>query len=159
MDRPEIGPLPEVLLIDVDGVLTDGKLYIDHLGEKLFKAFNTRDVRAIRQFIAYGVEVYLLSADGWEGGPRFAEKVGAVFYELRDKAQIVEHLKGRRFWAIGDDAWDVGLLKAAERAFCPGDADYSVWHAMDVKDIYNLNKHGGHGVIAELLFVAIENNP
>lgn len=154
MDRPDLTQNhPDVMIIDCDGVLTDGKLNIDPMGEKVFKSFHTRDVRAIRFLVASGIEVYIVSADGWEGGKKFADKVGAVYYELREKSQLLQYLDGRHWWAVGDDAWDVQLLKKAERAFCPADADYSVWNMEPGFNLYNLNRKGGDGVIAELVYL------
>ena len=72
--------MTNIIITDADGVLTDGTLTIDHKGEKVFKKFHTRDVRAIRELVANGFEIYILSADEWEGTRHFAEKVGAVFF-------------------------------------------------------------------------------
>jgi len=155
MDRTKVIP-PQVILIDLDGCLTDGKLTIDHKGEKMFKQFHTRDVRAIREIIFNAIEVYIVSADGWSGAQQFADKVGAVFFELRDKKQIVETLNGRPYWAIGDDAWDIEMLKNATRAFCPADADYSVFNMEPGCNLTILNRKGGSGCIAELAWLLFE---
>jgi YrbI family 3-deoxy-D-manno-octulosonate 8-phosphate phosphatase len=139
---------PEVVVIDVDGCLTDGVLTIDHKGEKLFKRFHTRDVRAIRELIYNGVEVYLVSADDWAGTRHFAKKVGAEFIYMRNKADLLPQLMKRKWWAIGDDAWDIPLLKAADRCFCPADADPSV---LNINRVNILNSIGGYGVVAEVV--------
>ena len=139
---------PEVIVIDVDGVLTDGKLTIDHRGEKLFKSFHTRDVRAIRELVANGIEVYLVSADEWAGSRHFADKVGAEFMYMRDKKRLVEMLANRRWGCIGDDAWDVALLQGANMAFCPADADVSV---KKIRHITVLETRAGAGCIAEIV--------
>jgi len=134
------------LLVDCDGVLTDGKLYIDHTGEKMFKAFHTRDVRAIREFVANGWEVVIISADDWPGGPAFAEKTGAVFVTLRDKTRLPQTYGN--YVAVGDDAWDVPMLQGAVAAFAPRDCDQSV---RCLPGITVLETRGGHGVLAELV--------
>lgn len=130
------------LYIDCDGVLTDGRLTIDHRGEKLFKSFHTRDVRAIRELVANGIEVTIVSADDWQGLEHFASKVGADTRFERDKGKLPEP-----YIAIGDDAWDVGMLKRASRAYCPADADLSVRMLPGIRVLATL---GGQGVIAEL---------
>lgn len=134
----------DLLLIDVDGVLTDGVLTIDHRGEKLFKRFHTRDVRAIREFVAHGWEVVLVSADDWPGIHAYAEKVGAEVYVAKDKDDLPYD---RPFVAVGDDAWDVPMLRRAAIAYCPSDADCSV---MLLQGIRMLETRGGRGVVAEL---------
>jgi 3-deoxy-D-manno-octulosonate 8-phosphate phosphatase KdsC-like HAD superfamily phosphatase len=134
----------KTIYIDCDGVLTDGKLTIDHRGEKMFKSFHTRDVRAIRELISvHGFEVILVSADDWDGLHRFADKVGAVVHLSREKSAA-----SPVYIAVGDDAWDMPLLKDAQRAFCPRDADWSV---KKLPHIEILDCNGGQGVIAELL--------
>ena len=71
-----MGESVKILLLDVDGVLTDGKVYVAHDGER-FKAFNSRDNRAIAEFIARGWEVHLVSASKWPGLKQFSENTGA----------------------------------------------------------------------------------
>lgn len=131
------------IYIDCDGVLTDGTLTIDHRGEKLFKRFHTRDVRAIRELVALGHEVTLVTADDWEGLPHFATKVGADVKILRDKGNLPQP-----YIAVGDDAWDVPMLKRAKCAFCPLDADPSV---LATEGVMVLNVKGGQGVVAGLV--------
>lgn len=131
---------PKIIVCDCDGVLTDGKLNIDHNGTKMFKSFHTKDVRAIREFIANGYEFYIVSADDW-GAKGFAEKVGAVFIELRDKSKILEFIKDP-FICIGDDVWDVSMMKHSAKAYKPQDSNIDAGKRMQTP--------GGHGVIAEL---------
>lgn len=133
----------KTLLIDCDGVLTDGTLVIDAVGEKLFKKFHTKDIRAIREFVARGIEVVIVSADDWEGIYHFAEKVGATVHICRDKSS----LPFEDYIAVGDDAWDVGMLENAKQSYVPADADWSVTR----KEVVKLRTEGGRGVIAELL--------
>lgn len=131
---------PKIIVCDCDGVLTDGKLNIDHTGTKMFKSFHTKDVRAIREFIANGYEFYIVSADDW-GAKTFAEKVGAVFIELRDKSKVRDYIPGP-FICVGDDVWDIAMMKLAQRAYRPADSKLTGWAPMITA--------GGHGVIAEL---------
>jgi 3-deoxy-D-manno-octulosonate 8-phosphate phosphatase KdsC-like HAD superfamily phosphatase len=136
------------IYVDCDGVLTDGMLTIDHKGEKLFKRFHTRDVRAIRELVVRGYEVTLVSVDDWGGLACFAEKVGAEVMVARDKGALPQP-----YVAIGDDAWDVPMLSRAEAAFCPLDADRSV---LDLPGIVVLNAKGGTGVVAALLRILVD---
>jgi 3-deoxy-D-manno-octulosonate 8-phosphate phosphatase KdsC-like HAD superfamily phosphatase len=132
-----------VLLIDCDGVLTDGALTIDRHGEKMFKRFHTRDVRAIRELVYNGWEVVIVTADDWPGVSHFAEKVGVDVFVTNRKGE----LPFTDYVAVGDDAWDVPMLEQADRAFCPCTADRSV-RAVD--GIEMLEARGGQGVVAEL---------
>lgn len=136
------------IAIDVDGVLTDGTLTIDHKGEKLFKRFHTRDVRAIRELIYNGHEVYLVTADEWDGTRFFADKVGAELIVTKDKGQIIVDI------AIGDDVWDIPMLKRAKQAYCPADAASEVLRQCYVQP---LKTKGGQGVIAEMIKTIISD--
>ena len=51
----------KLLICDVDGVLTDGKIYIGNEGE-LFKAFNVKDGLGIKMLLANGIDVAILTA-------------------------------------------------------------------------------------------------
>ena len=137
------------ILIDCDGVLTDGTLTITHDGEKLFKKFNTRDVRAIRELIFNGFHVVIVSADDWPGVFHFADKVGAEVLISKDKKEngFTDYI------AIGDDAWDAPMLEKAALAFAPADADPSVFQCR--KHVNKLQTPGGRGVMAEVVRVLI----
>ena len=131
------------ILVDCDGVLTDGTLTIDHKGTKLFKTFHTRDVRAIRELVFNGYEVFIVSADDWGGAQHFASKVGALFLHSREK-----DFSGLDYIAVGDDAWDACMLTGAALAFVPADADPSV---LSIPGVVKLETSGGRGVMAEVL--------
>ena len=146
--QPHIS-LPQIVVIDCDGVLTDGKLTINSTGTKLLKQFHTRDVRAIRELVSTGHEVYIVTADDWEGTKHFADKVGAQYVYMRDKSKVPEMLGNRPYICVGDDAWDIPMITAAKVSYCPANADTLVktfCHGV-------LDTKGGEGVIAELLHV------
>ncbi len=149
-DVKEIAKGIRNILIDCDGVLTDGKLYIDHDGRKSFKAFHTRDVRAIRELVSLGFAVHIITADDWPGSFHFAEKTGAEVIVSRDKK--LDASKYSPYIAIGDDAWDVGMLLNARIAFAPGDCDFSVLDLCLPPSSY-LKTKAGQGVVAEMLRV------
>lgn len=136
----------DTLLIDVDGVLTNGKQYVDHHGKKMFKAFHSRDIAAIRELVSVeGVRVILISADDWPGGPKWAQKVGAEFLHLRDKTKL--DVEWEYCAGVGDDVWDVKFLHKCGQRFCPADAHESV-----KRECVTLQINGGQGVIAELVY-------
>ncbi|MEN9597058.1 MAG: hypothetical protein RL236_1492, partial [Pseudomonadota bacterium] len=49
-----------LLILDVDGVLTDGKLFFDHLGNE-FKSFHAHDGHGIKMLQQTGVEIAVIS--------------------------------------------------------------------------------------------------
>ena len=136
--------MASTICIDFHGVLTDGKLNITHDGKTFFESCHARDVRSIRELIARGWEVYIVTASHSPIVEAFAKKVGAMIIQARDKSDIGM----KDYIAIGDDAWDIPMLEAAKEAYCPSDADPAVLSLPNVKV---LGVKGGHGVIAELL--------
>ncbi len=135
---------PKIIVCDCDGVLTDGKFFLDGNGG-VTKSFNTRDVRAIKELISFGFEFWIVTASSWSGIDHFAKKTGAVVFVMRDKGKL--NMAENDYIAIGDDVWDVEILKNAWLKFCPSNADRSV---LSMPGIYKLDNKGGDGCIAEL---------
>ncbi|NIV33079.1 MAG: HAD family hydrolase [Anaerolineae bacterium] len=140
------------IVIDCDGVLTSGKQYIDHTGEKFFKAFHSKDIRAIRELIAAGIDVVVMSADDWKGAVRWCDRVGCRFICTRDKLQacLEQGLDPGETLVVGDDAWDVQALKWAGYKYAPLNSSYCV---SEIEGLRWIGAEGGHGVIAVLLLL------
>jgi 3-deoxy-D-manno-octulosonate 8-phosphate phosphatase (KDO 8-P phosphatase) len=136
------------IIIDFDGVLTDGKVFYTHDG-KIFKGLNTRDVRAIRELISLGYDVVILTASSWPGSAEFAKKTGSEVVILKEKNKYIENIK-EKYIAIGDDVWDASLIEKSERFFAPKDCDKFIKNNPKV-EIIDIN--GGDGVIAELVWI------
>jgi 3-deoxy-D-manno-octulosonate 8-phosphate phosphatase (KDO 8-P phosphatase) len=118
-----------MLVLDVDGVLTDGRLYYGAQGEAL-KAFDVRDGHGIKMLIASGVDVALLSA---RNSPIVAVRAGElgirhVLQGQSDKVQgFTELLLDAGLTAAdcgyaGDDLPDLPVLRAAGFAATVADA-------------------------------------
>lgn len=136
-----------IFCVDVDGVLTDGKIWVTHKGE-ISKGFNSRDLASIRELIANGHQVHIVTASSWPGAESYINKSGAEFHILRNK----EEIPFRYDVAIGDSAWDIPMLKKARFMFCPADAQTEVRF---IKDINVLQTKGGNGVMAEIVEIFI----
>lgn len=148
----ESSEIPNTILIDFHGCLTDGSQSISHNGEQMFEHVHTRDVRAIRELSASGFHVVIATASSNPIVKKFAERVGAEVVVERDKSKLPERFGD--YMAIGDDAWDVPMLKKARIAFCPADADVSV---KNVLRVIPLQSQGGRGCIAEILSILNDN--
>ena len=137
-----------LLLLDVDGVLTDGGMYVSGKGER-FKRFHSRDNRAIAQFTASGWEVHFVTASGWPGLGEYFNNVPAFLHidNPKSQADINQITGGRPYYACGDDAFDLEKLSGASRAFCPKDSDDCV---RNLRNVETLLTDGGQGVVAEL---------
>ena len=82
-----------MLVLDVDGVLTDGSLYFDNKGNEM-KAFSTRDGLGLRLLQSQGIELALITGRKSEIVARRAEQLGIshVFQGRNDKLQAFREL-------------------------------------------------------------------
>jgi 3-deoxy-D-manno-octulosonate 8-phosphate phosphatase (KDO 8-P phosphatase) len=132
-----------VFCIDIDGCLTDSKIWVTHKGE-ISKGFNSRDLAAIRELIAYGHEVHIVTASSWPGAESYLKRSGASLHILRNKEEIPFHYDV----ALGDSAWDIPMLRKAKFMFCPADAQSEV-RIMNHMNV--LKTKGGEGVMCEIV--------
>ena len=106
-----------LMLFDVDGVLTDGTLYIGESGE-LMKAFNVRDGHGLKMLQASGVEVGLLSSRKSSIVIRRAAELGIslVLQGAIDKLAVYRGLladrglPAERSGYMGDDLMDLDVM-------------------------------------------------
>ncbi len=142
------------LLCDVDGVLTDGRLYFSSRGEAL-KVFNVRDGLGLKLAQRAGLKVGLLSARRTAPLARRAEDLGldAIVLGREDKGRaFTEFLAAQRLTAaqvayVGDDLPDLAVLVRAGLSFCPADAVVEVRSVADRV----LSSRGGDGVAREAI--------
>src|SRR6218665_2408937 len=107
---------PKIIVIDCDGVLTDGKVLYHAHGTRE-KQFHSRDITAIKRLIAAGYTIWIVSKSTWDGLKHFAKRCGANYYKgVKDKAEWAERvLQGEPFIAICDDLDDLELCKMADK--------------------------------------------
>ncbi len=139
--------MTRTIIIDVDGTLTDNRVYYDSKGERI-KGFHSRDIRAIRELTAKGFEVILLTHSTWPGSDHFAKRTGAIVLQSFDKFQWVKDNVIGDYFAIGDDIADLKLLANATVKYCPADAEKII---KQLPNMIELDTKGGDGVIAELV--------
>lgn len=118
-----------LVVLDVDGVLTDGRLYYGPEGESL-KVFDVRDGHGIKMLAAHGIETAILSARSSPIVERRARELGvarvlqgrgdkaAGFRELLDATR----LSSAQVAYIGDDLPDLPVLREAGLAATVDDA-------------------------------------
>jgi len=149
------------IFLDVDGVLTDGRLYIDDRGRE-FKVFNTKDGHGIRMAIEAGVKVAWISGRTSGAVPVRARDLGvrAIRQGVRDKKSAVEaYLRRWRLTrdegaACGDDIPDLGLFAACGFSACPSDAVAEVRKRADLV----LASRGGYGAVREFVEAVFARN-
>tara|TARA_R110002110_G_C13457305_1_gene717749 strand:- start:2297 stop:2827 length:531 start_codon:yes stop_codon:yes gene_type:complete len=145
----------ELVLIDIDGVMTDGTKHYGPDGLTAYKKFYDRDFTAIKKFQASDVKVVFISGDPWNLGIAKARNI--PFYSARGKckkdlgSRIINdlHTCAAQTAYIGDDIFDIDLLDYVELGFCPSDADTEV-KRLCTKKSRVLKSCGGRGCIAEM---------
>ena len=119
----------ELLVLDVDGVLTDGRLRYGPEGE-LDKVFHVRDGHGIKALLAAGVRVAVISGRAARAVERRCAElgIGEVLQGVADKAAAFEALAARLGVApracacVGDDSPDVPLMRRVGLAIAVADA-------------------------------------
>ena len=146
----------KLLILDVDGVLTDGTKVYTQKHEPVYKGFRCKDFTAIKRFVAAGVKVIMLSGDNWNAD--MAHKRNIPFYCTRgkdlslDKSVYLNHLeqtyniKRENMAFVGDDFFDLSMFKTLFWTFSPSDAPKIIKQNC----LYQLQSRGGEGVIQEL---------
>jgi 3-deoxy-D-manno-octulosonate 8-phosphate phosphatase (KDO 8-P phosphatase) len=147
--------------MDVDGVLTDGLLYIDEQGREQ-KVFDTKDGHGVKMALSAGLRVVWISGRTSKATALRARDLGVRFcYQgVEDKKSRYEAIC-RRFRlepsetaAIGDDAPDVPMLRAAGFSACPADAAPPARAAAQVV----LKHGGGRGAVREFVELVLSRN-
>lgn len=147
------------LLCDVDGVLTDGRIYYDAEGETL-KCFSIRDGLGLKLAQAAGLKVGLLSARRSPPLIRRVTELGldAALLGEHDKAAVFEAFVAREGTTagqvayVGDDLLDLPVLKSCGLAFAPADA------VVEVRDAAHrvTTSGGGRGAVRETVEILLK---
>lgn len=142
-----------LLVLDVDGVLTDGRLYYGAKGEQL-KVFHVRDGHGIKQVAAAGIDVAIISGRKSTAVTRRARDLGirSVTQGVTDKLAVLEKLTKARGLSlehcacIGDDTPDAAVIAAAGIGIAVADAHPDALAAADLVT----SLPGGRGAVREV---------
>ncbi len=143
----------ELVGFDVDGVFTDGRLYVSDDGSET-KIFHTQDGYGIRRLLDAGVHVAVISGRGSAAVERRMAELGVrhVHLACKDKVAafnaLLESLKVdvSRTAFVGDDVPDLGVLQAAGVAIGVANAHPSIHNACD----WITSRSGGAGAVREV---------
>jgi 3-deoxy-D-manno-octulosonate 8-phosphate phosphatase (KDO 8-P phosphatase) len=153
MRKPVAAAAIRLLVLDVDGVLTDGRLYFGPRGEAL-KVFHARDGYGMRRLIAAGVEIAVISGRRSSAVLARCRELGIrrVLQGAADKLAAFERLlKGagvaaRDCACVGDDVPDLALFGVVGLSFAVPGAPAAVRHAA-----HHVTKMpGGLGAVREV---------
>ena len=148
-----------LLILDVDGVMTDGKIIIDDVGNEM-KHFNVRDGHGIKMLMRHGIAVVLLTGRRSKVVEHRARELGIteVHQGAHDKLSIFEailrskSLRYENIAFIGDDIVDVPVLRRAGFSVAVADAAEHVKKCVD----YVTHNSGGAGAVREVCEMILE---
>jgi YrbI family 3-deoxy-D-manno-octulosonate 8-phosphate phosphatase len=156
--------LPEaikMLVLDVDGVLTDGGMYLSDGGLEI-KKFNTKDGMAIKRLVKNGIAVGMLS-HGYNRAlvKHRADMLGVQFvYTGQERKEVVLKkwmkkltLAKENIAYIGDDINDLDVIAQVGFSAAPADAVEEVKVAVS----YVLTEKGGQGCVREFAEIFLKN--
>ena len=144
----------KLLALDVDGVLTDGSIYISPAGE-VFKGFNAKDGMGISCALRSGLQIAVITGRQSPIVERRCEELGVklLLQGVKDKRLALEQmadelgLTAKDIAYMGDDLNDIPAFAAAGLNLAPADASIEV---LAVADIIT-NAKGGRGAVREAI--------
>ncbi|SJM92988.1 3-deoxy-D-manno-octulosonate 8-phosphate phosphatase [Crenothrix polyspora] len=143
----------KLLILDVDGVLTDGRLFFDNQGNE-YKCFHARDGHGIKLLRQTGVEVAVISGRksnsvalrmqslGIEHVYQGFENKIAAFDEIIEKTGIMPE----QIAHVGDDLLDLPIMTRVGLAIAVNDANFAVKQRAD----WCTDLPGGLGAVREV---------
>jgi 3-deoxy-D-manno-octulosonate 8-phosphate phosphatase (KDO 8-P phosphatase) len=150
----------KLLLLDVDGVLTDGRIILDNQGNEL-KAFHVRDGHGIKMAQRAGIVVGIITGRTAEAVNIRARELGIqeVHQGSLNKIAVYDSIlskHGLRDEAVaymGDDVVDLDIFKRTGFAVTVADADPSVKPYVDMVT----KAAGGRGAVREFINLILKH--
>jgi 3-deoxy-D-manno-octulosonate 8-phosphate phosphatase (KDO 8-P phosphatase) len=147
-----------LMLFDVDGILTDGRLYFGHAGE-IMKVFHVRDGHGLKMLAESGVEIGLLTTRSSPMVEARAAELGIALVRQGegDKRAAFERLLAQRGHSpleagyMGDDVMDLPVLIRCGFAATVPDAPEAVRDRVQ----YVCSAGGGQGAVREVCEVLL----
>ncbi len=143
-----------LIVSDIDGVLTDGKIRLTDDGKEI-KAFCAKDSPPVRLALANGIKIAFVTGRKSAAAEMRAKQFGINLYYKSDfkDTSLVEHLeqsegvmRGNTLY-IGDDLNDLAIMRQIGIPACPADAVPEVLEICEIKT----KAEGGDGVLAEII--------
>lgn len=143
----------KLLIVDIDGVLTDGGLHFDNRGEE-YKTFNSLDGHGIRMLLESGIEVAVITGRQSKIVNHRMGDLGVkhIYQGSRDKRPAFEKLLGAtasepdQVAYIGDDLPDLPIMQRVGFAIAVQNAHGFVKQHCDLLTTAS----GGHGAVREV---------
>lgn len=151
-----------MLLLDVDGVMTDGGIYLSERGDEM-KKFNIQDGYGIVNLRRIGVMVGIITGRTSDLVRRRAAELGIteIHQNLQNKQEAYEAIKAKYGFSdavmayIGDDEPDLPVLKRVGFSAAPVDAVEIVRRSVN----YVCKRRGGEGAVREVVDMILRSRP
>jgi 3-deoxy-D-manno-octulosonate 8-phosphate phosphatase (KDO 8-P phosphatase) len=143
-----------VFVFDIDGVLTDGNIYVSDEGV-FTRSTSVKDGYALVKAIKAGFPIVVISGGSAEGVKIRLNRLGIhdVFLHVKDKMEVLtDWLNKNKFTfsdclMMGDDEPDLPLLSAVGFSCCPADAVQKVRDSVD----FQSPNVGGQGCVRNVI--------
>lgn len=149
----------KLLVCDVDGVFSDGRIYLGNDGEEL-KAFHTRDGYGVKALVAHGIEVAVITGrrSNIVANRMKALNVAHIIQGEENKQDALSDLMASlsltsaQVAAVGDDMPDTGMFTHANIKIAVNDAHPSVISQAN----WVTQTRGGFGAVREICDTLLE---
>ncbi len=149
----------KLLLMDVDGVLTDGRIIYDSDGREL-KFFHVRDGHGLKLISRYGIKTGIITGRISSIVEKRAKELNIeiVYQNAKDKREIIEKvlnelcLKAEDVAYIGDDIVDIPVFRRVGFRVTVPDAPYEVREEVD----YVTLNYAGKGAVREVCEIILK---
>jgi 3-deoxy-D-manno-octulosonate 8-phosphate phosphatase (KDO 8-P phosphatase) len=149
----------KLLILDVDGVLTDGKIVYTDRGEEA-KAFDVKDGHGLKLLMRAGIPVALITGRCSPAVEHRARDLGItrVYQKAINKIEAyeelrrAENLRDEEICVVGDDLPDLPILRICGFSVAVADSAEEVKREVD----YVTNKEAGKGAVREVCDIILK---
>jgi 3-deoxy-D-manno-octulosonate 8-phosphate phosphatase (KDO 8-P phosphatase) len=149
----------KLVILDVDGVMTDGSIILDNEGNEL-KRFHVRDGHGIKMLGKAGIDTAIITGRQSKVVELRAKELGIkeVYQKIFVKSEIYEKLlikyncEDENVAFMGDDVVDQELFKRAGLTAAPADAEESAKKWADMVS----SRKGGRGAVREFVDIILK---
>jgi 3-deoxy-D-manno-octulosonate 8-phosphate phosphatase (KDO 8-P phosphatase) len=149
----------QLLVLDVDGVMTDGRIVMNDLGQEI-KFFNVKDGHGIRLLLTAGIDVAIITGRESEAVRRRALDLGitSVYQGIKHKESVCKKimeekgLEKEQVCCMGDDLPDIPMLRCAGLPVAVADATYETRESA----LFVTRAPGGYGAVREMCEIILK---
>ena len=151
----------KLIVLDVDGCLSDGKLLYNADGVES-KNFNVKDGLGISSWIKMGHSVAIITGRNSVIVQKRAKELGITHLHqgIKDKERVIQEIVNSlslgfdEVAAIGDDLNDYAMLSLVGKSFTPKNGVREIQKLVDT----TLTKEGGDGAVREMIDILVDEN-